>query len=183
MISPKTLHNQTITNVDKVFNQQTEAGELIAKTILDMVSHPSTALAIFAPETHYRAERISSWIDFAKRCIYSIIIIICAIRIISVIPEDIQKENNKLKFFDLQRHNDCYNEYIENECNSTDAPALIEKCEQLLKCYEETGIETRVNLLTFEWEVINDFFFYLSKKSAAILGFVCGCFLYCNLCK
>ena len=169
-----------------IAQRRTEDGERLARSLIKLISDPRKSLEFFAPETLKRANKISAWIDFVKRCIYTIIIILCAIRIIAVIPEDIIRENNRQKFFALQRQNDCYSEYLENSCNNSniEAPALQEKCRELFICYSEAenGIR-KSNLITLEWEIINCFFFFLSKKSAAFLGFLCGCFLYTNLLK
>lgn len=165
-------------NFDKVYNQETKFGETLAKRMAD----PQMVLSIYSRQTLQFSEKSSSYIDLTKKFICYLVIIFLIIRLLFEIPGDIKIENNKIKFFDTQRRNDCYSEYIENSCNTTTSPELLKQCKKLYECY--TSIDRapkKVNILSFEWDIFNSFFFFLTKKSAAILGFILGCFIYYNL--
>ena len=168
---------QKITNFDKVFNQETEFGEMLARQICN----PSTVLSIYHRQKYHASKNLTTLIGFTKFCICSFVIIFSIIKLISYIPDDIKMENNKRLYFNIQKRNDCYSEYIENRCNSTTSPELLEQCKILYDCYTSIAKPTKkVNIISYEWDLINNFFFFLTKKSAAFLGFAFGCFLYYN---
>ncbi|KAK8890207.1 hypothetical protein M9Y10_034977 [Tritrichomonas musculus] len=172
------LYMLTINNYDKVFNQETEYGKMLAKQL----TNPINVLSKYDPDTISFSNKITQIIDFAKYCFCVLIIVISILKFFIDIPGDIKLENNKLKFFSIQRRNDCYSEYIQNQCNTTTSPELLKECQKLYECYTSFDQkQKKINFLIFECELVNNFFFFLSKKSAALLGFTFGCILYYNL--
>ena len=160
-----------------------KTGGEIANEVLELVKDPRQVLSIFAPEKLEKIDRYSHHVDIAKCIFLSGVIILCAIRLLLCIPGDLKIERSILERFDRERARECFRDYEINNCNTTDVPLLIEFCGQLKVCMEDEGQAVKLTLWKFLLSVINDFFYFLTPKSAAGLGIISGIILYFHLFK
>jgi hypothetical protein len=98
-----------------------------------------------------------------------------------MIPGDMAMETRRLERLSEQRRRDCRNEYAARNCEANDN-ADVGACEALLMCAEDGDeSEIRLTYFRFVWNVLNDFFYFLTPKAAGMLGVVSAVFLYVNL--
>lgn len=153
----------------------------LAAVICEAVKNPVYSLLIFAPHRHEKINEVRKWVNYAISFTLSIITIACIIKFISLIPGDIEIENKRIFFINRQIARKCRNEYISNNCNATDAPVLFKKCEYWRSCFEDSGQnQKQITVFDYTIDLLNNFFAYLTPKTAAILGSVCGFILFCN---
>lgn len=153
----------------------------IAREVLELVRDPRNALAVFAPDKLRQIDRYSHRVDIAKCVFFSVVIFVCALRLVLCIPGDYRIEKAILARFDTQRRRECMRDYAANNCATTMLPHLVEYCARLELCIEDEGEAARMTRLRFLASVVNEFFYFLTPKAAAGLGVISAVILYINL--
>lgn len=139
-------------------------------------------LLLYDPQYCRLAEKdnlITNFFNYAKFAFLMVIVLFVMFKFIVNFQADIKDENKRFYFFRLQRRNDCYLDYIANDCNQTTTSAQAGRCQELFKCY--TTIDTNrssISSIKYFWTLIDDFFYFLSKKSSIFLGILSGFVLF-----
>lgn len=153
----------------------------LAAVMCEAVKNPVYSLLVFAPQQHRRIIEIRRWANYALSFLLSAVIVVCALKFVSLIPGDIAVENRRISFFNRQIGRRCRSEYVANGCNASTVPALAKRCEQWRSCFEGAGqVQRPITAVDYAIDLLNNFFVYLTPKTAAVLGSVCGVVLFCS---
>ena len=139
-------------------------------------------LLLYDPQYCRLAEKdnlITNFFNYAKFAFLMVIVLFVMFKFIVNFRADIKDENKRFYFFRLQRRNDCYLDYIANDCNQTTNPAQAGRCQELFKCYTTIDANrSSISSIKYFWTLIDDFFYFLSKKSSIFLGILSGFVLF-----
>ena len=160
--------------------RQTDDNHQYMMQLCTNIRNYKKVVKVYDPQMYRMLKIPNEWLNYLISSFFSILFITCILRLICVIPKDIDKESKRLIFYDNQKIRKCKNNYINNYCNTTTAPALLEKCENWRNCFENHKTKT-ISKLSYVLEIVDNFFVFLTPKSAALLGVVSAVFMFCNL--
>jgi len=149
------------------------------KDLSKFLNDENSVVMNYSPDRYNRIINVEALIRKLFRNILISIFIYSIVSLFSSLPFDIRNRLEKSLVSFGKNRESCFQDYMDNLCNSTDAPEMISYCEQLTKCIEEPFSESMIlAFINYLFELKDIFFTTLSATSSLFLGFVSGSILF-----
>ena len=145
------------------------------KKITRTISDPDYFCKTFSNEKYTNLQKIKRYIALTGRIICLLIIAKCFFSLLISIPGEIKNRIYFLDSIQKQERETCYMEYVENMCNTTKLPDLLEFCQEKLDCFQKPFRSQSFQAFgQYFIDMKTIFFETLSSRSSALLGITLG---------